>query len=182
MHNKKDTIEELFKHLDGKWDTEEPSDGHAMRFMERLENKKKKSVLKPLFKLALPIAATLIIAFGVLITYMQKDEVSPVAMSHATLETHNYFTGIIEKELTKVEKESTPQNKLLVQDALKKMREMEDDYNKLTKELSEKGENKKIIHAMITNLQIRISFLEDVLTQIENIKKIKENYHESNQI
>lgn len=32
---------------------------------------------------------------------------------------------------------------------------------------------------MITNLQTRISFLEDVLTRIENIKKIKEDYHEN---
>lgn len=182
MHNKKDNIKELFKHLDGKWDTEEPSDGHAMRFMEHLEEKEKKNVWKPLLKLAVPIAATLLIAFGVLLIYTQKDMATPMAMSHTTLETHNYFTGIIEKELAKVEKESTPENRLLVQDALKKMREMEEDYNKLTKELSEKGENKKIIHAMITNLQIRISFLEDVLTQIENIKKIKENYHENNQI
>ena len=60
------------------------------------------------------------------------------------------------------------------------MQELEADYEKITHELADKGENKQLIHAMITNLQTRISFLEDVLTKIENIKKIKESYHEDN--
>jgi galactokinase/mevalonate kinase-like predicted kinase len=92
-----------------------------------------------------------------------------------------YFSGIIEKELAKVEKQNTPETKQLVKDALYRMHALEEDYNNLTKELQENGENKKIIHAMITNLQTRISFLEEVLTQIENIKKIKQNYHENHQ-
>ena len=80
-----------------------------------------------------------------------------------------------------MKKEQTPETRKLVHDALHHMQELENDYNKLTRELAEKGESKQIIHAMITNLQTRISFLEEVLTQIENIKKLKENYHENNQ-
>jgi hypothetical protein len=62
------------------------------------------------------------------------------------------------------------------------MEELEKDYEKLTAELLKNGENKKIIHAMITNLQTRIRFLEEVMANIENIKKLKEQHHENKTI
>jgi hypothetical protein len=34
------------------------------------------------------------------------------------------------------------------------------------------GENKQIVFAMITNMQTRISFINTVLKQVENINKI----------
>lgn len=181
MHNnEKDAAEKLFNYFKEQWDTEEPTDGHRMRFMEKLDKGKKKKRWAPLW-LAVPIAAAVLLVLGLYITYIPKVEDKNITLSQKTMETQNYFATIIEKEIAKVEKESTPETKIIVQDALQKMRAMEEDYDKLTKELSEKGENKKIIHAMITNLQIRISFLEEVLVKIENIKKIKQNYHEDNQ-
>jgi archaellum component FlaC len=101
-------------------------------------------------------------------------------MSPKNREAQEYFSLVIKKELAQVEKENTPATKKLVSDALLRLDRLEKDYNTLADELQQKGESKKIIHAMITNLQTRISFLEEVLTQIENIKKIKENYHENN--
>ena len=84
--------------------------------------------------------------------------------------------------MAKVQKENSPETKKIVQDALVHMQLLEKDYDKITHDLAQKGENKQLIHAMITNFQTRISFLEDVLVKIENVKKIKESYHENNQI
>jgi hypothetical protein len=183
MDNEKQDFDNLFERFNGQWDTEEPVKGHEDRFLDRLEGKKNKKGL--LFRLAMPIAAAILILFGIWTIYNPAVSTDPAAatakISPKVQETQMYFTGIIRKELAKLEKEDSPETKMVVKDALLRMDALESDYIKLTEEMLAKGENKQIIHAMITNLQTRISFLEDVLTKIENIKKLKENYHENSQ-
>jgi hypothetical protein len=182
MINENDAIDNVFERLKGGWDIEEPTAGHHDRFLERLHNKK--SQRKAIFRFILPVAAILLILMGVFKTYNQQDEdTNPLAKVSPQLnETQMYFAAVIEKELTKVERENSPETRKLVKDALYHMQQLEKDYEKLTKELLKNGENKKIIHAMITNLQTRVSFLEEVLTRIENTKKLKEQYNDNNQI
>jgi len=179
MKNEKDNLDELFGHFEGQWDTDHPDLGHQERFLNRLDVKKKQRFP---YKLAAPVAAAIVILMGLLIVFnpMQDKNVALNKMSPQAKEAQVYFSSIIKKELVKVEKENSPETKKIVEDALNHMQLLEADYNKLTLELQEKGENKKILHAMITNLQVRIAFLEKVLAQIENIKKIKENHHENN--
>lgn len=179
---KHDELDSLFASLNNQWDTQEPPLGHHKRFMERLEENQtpeKKGILW----IITPIAAAIIMVLGLALIFLNRPVDNGMAannMSAKNRETQEYFTMVIKKELAKVEKENSPETKKLVADALAQMDVLEKDYNKLAHELQTKGESKKLIHAMITNLQTRISFLEDVLTQIENIKQIKENYHENN--
>jgi hypothetical protein len=183
MKQERDNMKEMFDSFNGQWDTEEPILGHQQRFLDRLDGKKKKNKWFPLF-IIMPAVAAALVLMGVLLIYKPgttttiKPEHTVAKVSPKTQETQMYFASIIQKELAKVEKENSPETKKLVQDALVRMQNLESDYNKLTQELAHKGENPKIIHAMITNLQTRISFLQEVLTRIENIKKIKQNYHE----
>jgi hypothetical protein len=183
MNNEEQDTDNLFAHFNAQWDTEEPAKGHQDRFLDRLEGNKKKKKKGLLFRLAIPSAAAILILFGIWTIYTPEtdtNEPQVAKLSPKVQETQMYFAGIIEKELAKVEKENSPETKMLVKDALLRMDALEEDYNKLTKEMLAKGENKQLLHAMITNLQTRISFLEDVLEKIENIKKLKENYHENN--
>jgi hypothetical protein len=176
----RDALGQFFKSNDTLWDTQEPALGHHERFLSRLEGKKKKRLT---LKIAVPVAAAIAILMGLFIFFNPQPGQPAVAlnkMSPKAQETQLYFTSIIEKELAKVEKEDSPETKRLVADAISRMQKLETDYNKLVEELEQKGESKQLIHAMITNLQIRISFLEEVMTRIENIKKIKENYNENN--
>ena len=179
MKNENKRLDKLFNHFEGQWDLEEPSLGHQERFLNKLNGKKKKKSL--LYRISIPAAAAIVIVTGIMLTSLPGKQQVAVKVSPQTEKTQLYFASIIEKELAKVEKEDSPETKKLVQDALLHMQELERDYTKITQELEKKGENKQLIHAMITNLQTRISFLEDVLTKIENIKKIKANYHEDTQ-
>lgn len=180
MNNEKRNIDEMFSRFNGEWDIDEPAAGHEDRFFDRLAGKKKKTSL--LYKIAVPAAAAIVIMLGIMLTFNPKTENNTVAMSPKAKETQVYFASIINKELEKVQKENSPETKKIVQDALVHMQLLEKDYDKITHDLAQKGENKQLIHAMITNFQTRISFLEDVLVKIENVKKIKESYHENNQI
>lgn len=182
MNDEKDTLGELFNGPENQWDTEHPNLGHQERFLNRLEGKKKQRYT---FKIAVPVAAAIAVLLGLFIFFNPMQHNNSTAlnkMSPQAKETQLYFSAIIEKELAKVEKEDSPETQRIVSDALKRMQQLENDYMLLTTELQENGENKKILHAMITNLQVRITFLEKVLVQIENIKKIKETRYENNTI
>lgn len=52
------------------------------------------------------------------------------------------------------------------------MKLLDNDYNKIIIELQKNGENKMIINALISNLQTRISFLQNVLQHIETNEKL----------
>lgn len=179
--NNNNNLDDFFSQLNDQWDTAEPHDGHEDRFLSRLERKKKKRFN---LKLAVPVAAAIALIVSMVFFLMPagqpENAIALNKMSPKAKEAQMYFASIIEKELAKVEKEDNPATKMLVEDALKRMNQLEADYDKLFMELQQKGESKQLLHAMITNLQTRIKFLEDVLNRIENIKKIKENYNENN--
>lgn len=183
MSTENNKFEEMFGNFDGQWDNDEPMAGHQDRFLDRLEKKKQKPKAKKLlYWIAMPAAAVIALMLSLLFTFSPFDNGEKMAkVSPKVKETQMYFATIINTELTKVKQENSPETKVLVQDALLRMDQLDRDYDKITHELAKKGESKQLIHAMITNLQTRISFLEDVLVKIENIKKIKANYHENNQ-
>ncbi len=174
-------IDNLFSKFQGQWDIEEPANGHQDRFLDRLEHGRNK---KQGFRFYFPVAAVILVLLGLFINYNPQptNQEALAKVSPKVRETQVYFAAIIKKEMAKIEKENSPETKQMVKDALIKMDELEKDYDKLTRELIKKGENKQLIHAMITNLQTRISFLEDVLTRIENTKKLKEQYNGISQV
>lgn len=173
-----DKKDELFETFKGQWDIEEPVLGHQQRFLDRLDKPKKKFQ----YKTVLSIAASVIIALGIFIKYNDVTEKRIAKISPETNEAQKYFNSIIKEELAELQKESDPESRKILEDALIQIDVLDKDYQKLMVELSEKGENKQIIHAMITNLQTRISFLKNVEEQIETIKKIKEKYHENHNL
>lgn len=192
MNNEKDKIETLFSNLKDSWDTEQPTIGHKERFMAKLGKQevvktKTKSSRRLWLTIATPIAAAIVVFLGIFLTYSPEDTIEDDTTTNeiANLppkvqETQLYFSGIIKQEMAKIEKESTPETKKIVDDAVIRMAELEKDYDMLIIEIQKNGENKRIIRAMITNLQTRISFLEEVLIRIENTKKLKQNYYEKN--
>lgn len=196
MNNEKDKIETLFSNLKDSWDTEEPTIGHKERFMAKLgkqeentgnHNSKTKSYKRLWLTVATPIAAAIVLFLGIFLTYSPEDTIENDTTTNEIAdlppkvqETQLYFSGIIKQEMAKIEKESTPETKKIVDDAVIRMAELEKDYDMLIIEIQKNGENKRIIRAMITNLQTRISFLEEVLIRIENTKKLKQNYYEKN--
>ena len=57
----------------------------------------------------------------------------------------------------------------MIEDALLEMERLEKDYESLKIEIRKNGENKQIVFAMITNMQTRISFIKQVLEQVEQL-------------
>ena len=148
---------------------------HADRFLEKLNAKKSKRN----YGLSIAIAASVAILIGISLFYNTNEKSSDLRFaSKETKQTDSIFSVLIEKQLAKIKEKKSPENEKIINDALKQMKALDADYEKIITELEKNGESKQIIYALISNLQTRISFLQNVLQHIEENEKRKTIYHE----
>jgi len=160
---------------------ESPKEGHQLRFMNKLNaQSQKKKTVKVNWK-SLSIAASFLILIGIGFTMYPNPqaETDLASVSPEMAQTQNFFTSTIQAELANLEKEESPHTRGIVDDALVQMDNLENEYEKLKKDLAKSGNDKRVIHAMISNFQNRITLLENVLLQIEEIKTLKTNINEN---
>lgn len=175
----KDTVEDLFKSLEGSFDTQEPAKGHEERFMEKLNASKGLVTLKR-EKLnwwrPLSIAASIAIVLGVAFTQFNSKPTIEERVAEISPEVSNaqfHFASLIEQQVKELKAEDSPQTQKIIADTMNQLSNLSKDYESLEKELLKGGNSKLILSAMITNFQTRIDLLNDVLTQIETIKNLK---------
>jgi hypothetical protein len=171
MKNENDNLENIFQKHQNNWDIQELNSNHNEMFLIKLHNKKPKQN----YFIPFAIAASLLLIAGISFLYNSNQEPKKLQFaSEETQQTDSIFTVLIEKELIKIKEKKSPENEIIIQDALKQMKTLDIDYQNIIQELKNNGENKSIIMALITNLQTRISFLQNVLQHIEQNEKIKE--------
>lgn len=183
---KNDKIDQLFEELD--FDTAEPASGHKERFLKKLEKAraqklsrrqpKIRSLWGPIIGIAASIAVALML-FGNIFIMAPASNGELASVSPEMKETQDFYSSVIERELNTIEEEKTPETEAIVNDALEQMEKLEKEYTHLKKDLLNSGNDKRVIYAMINNFQQRIDLLNNVLTQIENIKSLKSQSHES---
>ncbi|QNJ98877.1 hypothetical protein [Constantimarinum furrinae] len=178
---KKDAIERLFEGLEGKFDVHETPAGHQQRFLEKLNSEtnsvyKTRSWWKPL-----SIAASVVVLIGMgMFFFNTETQAAGLASVSPEMEnTQSYFTTAINRELETLKSFRSPETKAIIEDALAQIEILEKDYQKLTVDLVESGNDKRVIHAMIQNFQNRIDLLEQVTTTIEEINNTKNNENET---
>ena len=175
MKNENEKLDNLFHNLKYDWDTEEIETKHEQIFLTKLNSKKR---AKKYF-FALGIAASLLLFIGISLFYTNQVKTNELQFaSKETRQTDSIFTVLIQKELEKINEKKSPENKKIINDALKQMKVLDQDYEKIIKELETNGESKQIIYAMISNLQTRISFLQTVLEHIEENEQAIQLPHE----
>jgi len=180
----KQSIDHLFKRLEGRLDTATPSPDHKASFLAKLEAQntgqaeqpivEKKSRIKWLRPLS--IAASVVLLAGIIFTQIT---VTPEAKELADVspemqQTQDFFTQAIAKELYDIKEQTTPENQTLVADAITQLELLEAEYQDLKTDLSESGEDKRVIYAMIDNFQNRIDLLQNVADQMDAIKELKQ--------
>lgn len=180
-----DKLDNMFKDLQGSFDIQEPNEDHKKRFMAKLNeqntivyvSKKQWSIWKPL----VGAAASVVLIIALIIGNNQEASSTDLAsVSPEMAQTQNFFTSTIAMELKKLESASNPETKMLIQDALNQMKRLEIEYKSLRTDLSESGNDQRVIYAMISNFQNRIEILQNTLKQIEIVEQLKNSKHESN--
>lgn len=182
----KDTIDDLFNHLKGEFDVNEPKKGHELRFLDKLKtnnvvsnesNKTSGFNWKPF----LAIAASVVLCLSVFMALQNEPEVFDLAsVSPELSETQDFFTITIANELKNLNNERSPFTEQIINDALKQIQLLEKEYQNLKTDLTESGKDQRVIYAMISNFQNRIVILNTVLEQIENVKQFNSVSNENN--
>ena len=167
-------INELFEGITN-WDFENPESGHEKRFLEKLK------VAKPKKRNWIPLSlvASLFLSFGVMLYFYSNFQQEEIQLSPQVQETQDYFSSVIQSELKNLKEQKNPMTKVLITDALHEMEKLETDYEKLKKEIAKNGENKQVVFAMITNMQTRISFLQQVMEQVEQLNNFNTDKNEN---
>ena len=105
---------------------------------------------------------------------MYKRQVYELAdISPELSETQDFFVLTINEELKKLNAEKSPVTEDIVHDAMRELSILESNYQQLKKDLKTSGKDQRVIYAMISNFQMRIDILTNVLEQIENVKQLK---------
>lgn len=181
----RDNIQKLFENLNGEFDVEIPNIGHEQRFLAKLKGDASKSVqLKytksNFWKPLLAVAASVILCVSILTVFQKNSEVYDLAnVSPELSKTQEFFTTAINQELASLNNERNPETESIINDALKRIDLLEKEYEKLKIDLTESGEDKRVIYAMISNFQNRIDLLQNVMKQIEEVKQLNTNYNEN---
>ncbi|MCF4102815.1 DUF4179 domain-containing protein [Gillisia sp. M10.2A] len=181
-----ENLNEFFKDLD--LDFAEPSAGHNERFLERLQKKqekqKPKSKLRNLWIPFSAIAACALIAFlmfGNIISQNISANSGDLAnVSPEMKETQKFYTTLINSELEKVDAAKSPETIAIINDAKLQLEKLDVEYEKLKKDLVKSGNDKRVIFAMVSNLQQRIDLLNNVIQSIDTINSLKTTQNENN--
>ncbi len=181
----KDNLNHLFETLQNEFDIDVPNSGHENRFLEKLKAKNETPVVqmkhkKNLWKPFIGIAASIALIITLSFTFQQGEDIKDLAnVSPEMANTQSFFTSVIAEELGKVENERSPATDWLIKDAMVQMNGLEKEYEQLKIDLTESGNDKRVVHAMINNFWNRIDLLKTVLKSIEEIKTIKKRIDET---
>ena len=185
MKNK--DIDELFEAMD--FDIAEPEAGHEQRFQNKLNKKSKgrtkSSGIIAMWLPGLAIAASFLIVFLLFqeplrVNLSNRQDLAMVSSEMKT--TQDFYASVIKKELYHLQQEKTPATEAIVQDALKQLDILEQDYQKLKTDLTKSGQDKRVISAMISNFQKRIDLLNTVQEKVNNINALNKTSHENNML
>lgn len=161
-----DKLHNFFSEND--FDFQEPHSGHFQRFEKKLEGTQNKKSTSWRW---MSIAASIILAMGIFIGQQLQPKTPTLSgISEKMEEVETYFVNTINYEIVELEKSRNLETEEVIEKALEKIEELEDDYQTFIQELENNGEQRKVIHQMIQNYQQRLEILQNTLTQIELIK------------
>jgi len=157
-----------------KYDIYTPPEGHFKRFQIKIKSQDqpatKSNKLKWYFVAA---SLALLISLWYNFTPLKNTDYKLTDVSEQMKETQDYFSSVIHSEIKKVNLKKNTTNTAIINDALHQVEKLDIEYVNLSNELKKNGFEKQVVNAIIFNYQQRIKILQDLLTQIENLKTIK---------
>ena len=157
-----------------KYDIFNPQEGHFERFKLKMDAQEQPSNKSNNMRWYL-LAASVALIVSLWYNFKSHDKIGYELsdVSEQMKETEDYFSSVIQSEIKKVSLQKDANNTMIINDALHQVEVLESEYVNLSKELKVNGFEKRIIHAMIFNYQQRIEILQDLLSQINQIKSSK---------
>ena len=174
-------IRDLFK--DDKIGHEEMPENHQNRFLKKLDNALPEIQTKPKFgwlNMAASVVVLLGLSFGAYHFFQSKVEATQTLATTNTIETktlgdispglkkvEDYYLASINLELSQMK--PTAETKDLFDDYLSQLSDLDDEYNRLSLELTESGPTELTVNALIDNLKFRLNLLYRLRAQLKEL-------------
>lgn len=178
-------IRELFKN--DKVAHEKMPENHQARFLEKLEDALPQKPVKSKFnwmQIAASVVVLLGMSFGVYkyfqppITVSSEGEIveekqdaietkSLGDVSPGLKKVEDYYLASINLELSKIK--PTPETKDLFDGYLSQLKELDEEYQRLSQDLTESGPTELTVNALIDNLKLRLNLLYRLRSQLEQL-------------
>ena len=159
-------------------------EGHEARFSKRLEEVFPEPKRSRFYLFS--IAASVVVLVGLSYVFFQnaatedptktivipnKQEVSGISLGDVSPDlklVETYYVNSINLELASLE--MSPDNKVVVDDFMDRLSELNKEYKSLNNELNEVGPNEQTIGALIKNLQLRLQLLLKLKEKLHQLK------------
>ncbi len=177
---KKDSLDILFSTIKEDLDINTLPEGHQQRFLDKLNAEQpKQKRLGFLLRIASVIVVVLALGSFLVVKQANIKKTGLATVSPKMAETESFFIATINNELKKLKNQENAQTKEIVEDALLQIKQLEKDYSLLESDLLQSNNDKRIVFALISNLQNRIDLLQEVLQTLSDIKTINKQSYEN---
>jgi hypothetical protein len=161
--------------------------GHDARFLKKLEHKLPVTSVKKRFRIwnyAASVVVLLGLSFGAYQFLQSPVKTIPPDDKVVTLKSlgdispnlkkvEDYYVANINLELANVK--LTPENKDLFDSYIVRLEELNNEYKRLSVELTENGPNELTVSALIDNLKLRLNLLYRLKEQLNELNTSDEN-------
>lgn len=197
-------MEQDLRELMNKSQLPKPADklpeGHEIRFEKRLDMALPKKSMNPFFFMKIAAAILVLVATGFVLLQLlnsNKTDVTPEIvdttnenkmqqsislgdLSPNLKKVEDYYVANINLELSEIE--VTEENKLLFDEYMLRLSELNTEYENLNQELLTIGPNEPTINALIDNLQLRLQLLYQLKEKLKELKETKNDSFNDKQI
>ena len=168
-------MEDFIKNNKEFFDSNEPSANHFEKFASKLENQKttkRLTFIKKTYSIAAVVTFMLFSAILASLLYngvKSQDNLQLSEMTNELSEVETYYDSNFNKDLNEFIHLKCEKSEINKDEILKELQYFDANYLELEKELQQNKENEIIINAMISNMQKRSEFLDNI------IKRVKDN-------
>lgn len=164
---------------------------HEVRFLKKLDANLPKQQGPNFTWLNMAASIVLLISFTyTAYTYFNTNEAIEPTVENTTTKTlgdvspslkkvEDYYLASINLELSKLK--YTPETKSLFDGYIERLHELNNEYDRLSVELTENGPNELTINALIDNLKFRLNLLYRLKKQLKDLNTSENNYSETHQ-
>lgn len=164
-------IEDFIKENSVAFDTEEPGDGHFERFQNKLNQSIQFRIKRIVYK-TMKYAAAVVILVSLFVVYNQYNsktgtEIADNSYIDEFTQTTAYYNSLVEEKIEELENLSCSNGESEKFTIKEDMSDLDVSYSELESELDKNPDNEYVKNAIINNYQMRIDFLDMVISKLK---------------
>ena len=167
-------------------DSDRPREGHEDRFLQKLERSPVgRPVRRIRFRHAIQVAASVAIILTSAILLVKKDKSGSKVAQHeipaAVMEADIYYASQVDARFDEISgfDFSDEEDKTVL---LNELKDLESYHQQLMKDLEANPDDDRVVSALIRHYQLKLEVMDQIITQLNQVKSAISENHEKESI